>query len=978
MSMKKYIAAAAVLVIAGTLIGINLFGKKQDKQNDPDYNQSKIINNGDAKTVLFEGGNYAVEFKYDKQFCVSSYKAKTQKEGGEQMSADLLAQDGGISLFATAYMDDGSEFLSDSLALEADPEVEISGNAVTFRFETGPVSYEVVAILENHQMTLDLKRSYAEDFNLGLQGFPSIHLEENAAENVRWLRSGSNFWVGGKGGELHSFLSASRFYEKNWITESMEEAPTIVRGMEDITFALLSQEVAVSFEGEVFDRANERPYLTEIQRYDCKTGIHLVMDVSISSLSKPLRYSTGTADGWGIAGMLGGRTGAQGTRLLRDYGVNAGQTDRIRFIVTSRDCDFYLDMGELKGIDEKLLSEALNNYGRLMIMDWNMGTNATSSTHMAMIPAFEQHWTANIVGILRDDGALASQMNGLRMIRDNLQHPDGHIGSAYMGFGFIDDIGEFASDVNTAYVTSICIMHELTGDQGFLEEMVESAERALEYMWNKFVDQEKCVVKNINDWDFTSKFNIPYNDYWEHCGGKYNGYATAMYYDALSRLAVLERNVLGNAAKADSYEELAAKVKESYNEVFWSEKTETYLYGTGTNDICYLPVQGAALKTDIAEDRAKKIVSAVEREHAVFDMPFHVMNIRDILSPDRSAPQTQDYSQSMNGENGGWYGAPDGDFYAGFPAYGDRTLIPRYINGYTRAFAETGLIGSTYMRDGATRLDQGWTTCMPTFANVIWGLYTYGYGFQPSYDSLAIAPFIDESMKGSVVKYRWRSTDMSVTYHGLYDFSVDIFALPTNIFVNFINQTPYKTYAVRVDGTERAVAADANGIVTVQLEKAGSTRTELVDPDKENAKEDSVNLALGKPAAVSSVRDFMAMTYWPIHVTDSAEFGDNFWQPDKNDSQPWMRLDLGRPYAVENLILIMNAADTYYYTVEGTSDPTFQKWDTLADRSASGAKTDSEGRIEEKIAGEYAYIRIHFNLAKGEAGQLAIKKAEVY
>lgn len=155
------------------------------------------------------------------------------------------------------------------------------------------------------------------------------------------------------------------------------------------------------------------------------------------------------------------------------------------------------------------------------------------------------------------------------------------------------------------------------------------------------------------------------------------------------------------------------------------------------------------MKTDLVpKERMKLIVNQIEKEHAVFNLPFHVMNIRDILNASVAASQELDFGTGMMGMNGGWYGAPDGDYYSGIPVYGDRTLIPRYINGFTTVFNKTGFIGaSTYLRDGTTPADYGWMDCMPTFANVIWGLYTYGYGFQPAYDRLNIAPFIDKSMK---------------------------------------------------------------------------------------------------------------------------------------------------------------------------------------------------------------------------------------
>lgn len=94
-------------------------------------------------------------------------------------------------------------------------------------------------------------------------------------------------------------------------------------------------------------------------------------------------------------------------------------------------------------------------------------------------------------------------------------------------------------------------------------------------------------------------------------------------------------------------------------------------------------------------------------------------------------------------------------------------MIPYYINESMKKFEQTGFTGATtYKRDGVSPADDGWWECMPNMALPIWGLYTYGYGFQSSVEGLSIAPFISEGMVGSRVEYRWRSTDFEVTYRG--------------------------------------------------------------------------------------------------------------------------------------------------------------------------------------------------------------------
>lgn len=70
--------------------------------------------------------------------------------------------------------------------------------------------------------------------------------------------------------------------------------------------------------------------------------------------------------------------------------------------------------------------------------------------------------------------------------------------------------------------------------------MHDSIVKALDYTYKRYLNKTEYVINNLNAWDFVDKFKIPANDYWEHCGGKFNGYTTAMYYDALIRLAIVE------------------------------------------------------------------------------------------------------------------------------------------------------------------------------------------------------------------------------------------------------------------------------------------------------------------------------------------------------------------------------------------------------------------------------------------------------
>lgn len=962
-SKRGKILAIVLIALTLSVSGIAIFTFKE-RNNMQLIEPYKVMLDESKKTISFRGDNYIMVIDYDSKFKISSYQIK--KEGTNKYSDNILAPDKGI--YVKCHYISDNEYNVSSLSLEKDPTISVNDRTISIAFVTGLIQYDVNIILENAFVDLTIQRAFSLSNDTVIiveQGFPSINIEQDHTESIRWKRSGANFWIGGKAEAFPNFLSAGSGYGNN-----------IVRGMEDITFTLLGNETAVSFNGEVFDRTNERPFLTEVQRYENDNKKHLEMDVSISPLDRKIAYATGTEDGWPTgAGGLQGKLGPQGTNLIRKYKAEPNQKDKISFRITAESYSSYYDLGVLKGINESLLSSALNDYGRLMIMDWNMGTTVENPNKFFEIPALEQHWNTNILGILRDDAALNAQKQGLKIIRDRLQAKDGHIASPYVGMGLVDSWGSSYSDTELGYVISVCDLYNLTGDRVFLEEMHESISKALEYTYNRYFDKEANVIKNLHSWDFNDKYNIPQNDYWEHSGGKYNGYTTAMYYDAICKLAVVEE-ILGNQEKVDEYNELANKVKKGFNKIFWSEDTNTFLYGTGNYDICYLPVQGASMKSNlVTPERKKLIVRSIEKEHAAFNLPFHVMNIRDILNPNQAATQELDFGSGMMGMNGGWYGAPDGDFYSGFPTYGDRTLIPRYINGFTEMFSKTGFIGaSVYLRDGVTPADYGWMDCMPTFVNIVWGLYTYGYGFQPSHDCLYIAPFIDKTMEGSVVKYRWRQSDLVVKYNSIYSFTLSTSSLPTPICIKFINQTAGKTYTVKVNGTEKQLQSDSNGDVKVYIEQTGEINVEIVNPDSEVVIGDGTNVALNAPISPSSTYNNNLPQHWTTCLTNG-EY-DNYWAPDEKDSNPWVRIELGSVHDLQSIKIYFDKQDRYYYTIEGTNDPTFSKWSTLVNTKSKGKSTDSNNVITESIDGKYSYVRVVFY--KVNKTSLRLTEIEVY
>lgn len=103
-------------------------------------------------------------------------------------------------------------------------------------------------------------------------------------------------------------------------------------------------------------------------------------------------------------------------------------------------------------------------------MDHNFGTAQENPYNFFEVPAAQQHWNTNLVSVMRDDAAVETQKNGLRVIRDHLQDPaNGHIWSPYVGVKE-DNWGHDYADMQLAYNIAVCEMYSITGDRHLPEK----------------------------------------------------------------------------------------------------------------------------------------------------------------------------------------------------------------------------------------------------------------------------------------------------------------------------------------------------------------------------------------------------------------------------------------------------------------------------------------------------------------------------
>ena len=203
----------------------------------------EVTNDQENKKVTFQGDRYTMIVSYDKQFKV------------EELAVDgtnILDKERGIYMALSSV----KNVKYSSLELEADPVVTITDDKAVFEF-SGQFSDDKVTVLCGKEAAdIQFERTFKENVSLYTQAIPSINLRHNAIENIRWERSGANFWIDGKASALKGFLAGGSGYlaERG---DSGTKPGNVHRAQEDITFTLISSEkehVALSMWGYVKER----------------------------------------------------------------------------------------------------------------------------------------------------------------------------------------------------------------------------------------------------------------------------------------------------------------------------------------------------------------------------------------------------------------------------------------------------------------------------------------------------------------------------------------------------------------------------------------------------------------------------------------------------------------------------------------------------------------------------------------------------
>ena len=425
-----------------------LMGAIEEKERES-RSEVTVHEDASAKTVSVTGGRYSFRVSYGSGFLIDSLAV----DGKE-----LLSEHDGIY---TSIKADGTAV--DSGALSSPAEVSVGGTGgertVEVRYSDGYADYVVTLTAKVACFGMKVERAMKRAATLQAQAMPRLQFQQDAIENIRWLESGSNFWVDGEGNDLKNFLSAEKF----------DSTLNIMRAMDEINFTLLSSfedDVALDVTGvssndgvaPVSGREHARGRSTEVDRAPLTDGERgLRMNMVMAAPDANLEYATGDPVwGWNTGG--GQKTGSiQPTgadTVFKPVELAEGDTSVMELTFTPADFEDSFDLGELYGVNEKLVSEALNSFARIMLLGKNVGSAQEFPNVYIELPALQMHWNTAMAATFGDDASMNTQKWALKNISTFLQKEDGHIRSPYPGIPG-NNWGFNYPSMQTNYVTAI-------------------------------------------------------------------------------------------------------------------------------------------------------------------------------------------------------------------------------------------------------------------------------------------------------------------------------------------------------------------------------------------------------------------------------------------------------------------------------------------------------------------------------------------
>ena len=383
-------------------------------------------------------------------------------------------------------------------------------------------------------------------------------------------------------------------------------------------------------------------------------------------------------------------------------------------------------------------------------------------------------------------------------------------------------------DNNACYINGVVHYFLQTGDEAFMRHVctrtgktnLDKVRLAMQYQLEQLGGT--TGVLTITDPEVQGTAESKSGNYWDYYKfGHQSAYDNAEFYRSLLTMAKLERH-FGQDAKAAEYDALAAKTKERFNELFWSEKTGRFIGWIGADgrrrDFGFTFVNQHILAAGLAtEEHARLVMEWLDGERIIKgeastgkDIYHFVLGARANTVDMAVAPElVETWGGELDPAKQGTYGLSMQNggsiFYA---SYYDLHARLRY-QGINGAMQRLGGIVSEFEKDELRRVPSnhvghtlivGVLLCFPE-SGLVPMFYIDGIlGISPAANGLRIAPNLPEGWAWASVKSYW--------FKGKeYSIRVDRSATEPRIQGQAVTVPAGGTFVLTADG--RAVAKEA-------------------------------------------------------------------------------------------------------------------------------------------------------------------------
>ncbi len=435
------------------------------------------------------------------------------------------------------------------------------------------------------------------------------------------------------------------------------------------------------------------------------------------------------------------------------------------FRIAAVDYDAVYSLGELRGVKERGVRQMLHTIGRYGVVDRRIvGANGWRSGFKCL----HEQWFAQMGIALQDPDYLANCAATFDYERDQALLPDGRLKSRWWWVagdatpGTYDALGYYEArwgtlmDSQTCFPICVAELFDLTGDRVWLASHKDGCERMLDYLLRLDGDGDGLVEMH-NALHSEAKGSDWIDVVW---AAHENALINAELYWALGRWSELEE-LLGDHARAKSFQAAAAKLKASFNRTtdqggFWDSGNKWYIYWRDKDDSLHgnnlvTPVNFAAIAYGLCDqtDRRDAILDRIETEmqkEKLFYWPLSFFP----YEPDEGHPTVNYPFPSYE----------NGDIFLSWGELAVRAfagtrpgVAMKYIRNTLEQYERDGLSFQRYLR--GSQKGAGGDILAGNVMPIV-GLYRNIYGAQPKHNRLLLAPRLTPDLDGTRLRYRLR------------------------------------------------------------------------------------------------------------------------------------------------------------------------------------------------------------------------------